>query len=61
MNLILWILIGVLSTVAAQHNDAPPYWRENFFIEADLPKELRGKPIQYIDSVFKVRRHANPH
>lgn len=34
--------------------DRPPkYWNQNFFLEEDLPDSLKGKPIQYIDSVFK--------
>lgn len=39
-------------------NHSQPYWNKNYFIEAELPKELRGKPIQYIDSVFQAKRKS---
>lgn len=55
MNIILWLLIGI-AAMYTQRDTSMPYWRENFFIEKELPKELRGKPIQYIDSVFQAKR-----
>jgi len=35
---------------------SPPYWRNDYFIEKDLPETLKGKPMHYIDSVFKANR-----
>lgn len=55
--MIIKIILIVLLINASVGNDSQPYWRENFFIEKELPKELRGKPIQYIDSVFSVKRN----
>jgi hypothetical protein len=59
MNTIIIIVLLMCGTTGynkIRSENAPKYWDSNFFIESELPKELKGKPIQYIDSVFKAKR-----
>lgn len=58
------VIICVVTLTNAFNHEAPnkrvspPYWKQDHFEEKDLPTELRGKSIQYIDSAFKSHRYA---
>lgn len=59
MNTIIIIILLMCGTTGynkSRIEQTPKYWESNFFVEKDLPKEIMGKPIQYIDSVFKAKR-----
>jgi hypothetical protein len=59
MNALIIIICVVTGTVGfnkTRRQVSPPYWRMDHFEERDLPDTLKGKSIQYIDSVFQEKR-----
>lgn len=54
----LMIWTNFVNLIFSYHSLPPPYWKDDYFLESELPDSLKGKPINYIDSVFKVNRKA---
>lgn len=45
MYLLVWVFTCTTNTVWRHRDISPPYWRENFFMQSDLPDSLKDKSL----------------